>query len=86
VEISDPGLTVHADPQQLTAVLEAVLRNAFDACPPPTARVTINSFSRPSDDTIVVSIADNGRGIAPGFWSRWPTRSSRIDRRDEDAA
>jgi signal transduction histidine kinase len=65
VEISDPGLTVHADPQQLTAVLEAVLRNAFDACPPPTARVTINSFSRPSDDTIVVSIADNGRGIAP---------------------
>jgi signal transduction histidine kinase len=65
VRISDDALVVQADPQQLDEAVHAIIANAIEAAPAGGARVVINSPSRPTDDTIVVSIGDNGCGMTP---------------------
>ncbi|MCH7812461.1 MAG: HDOD domain-containing protein [Planctomycetes bacterium] len=65
VRLDDPGLTVRADPDQLTQVFEALIANAIEATTPENARLQINSASAASDDTIVLSVLDNGVGMAP---------------------
>ena len=41
------------------------MANAIEATTPEKARLRINSNSVASDDTVVVSIGDNGRGMTP---------------------
>ena len=65
VTLSDPGLTVRADPDQLARVFDALVGNAVEALRPENALLQINSPSRASDETVVVSVADNGVGMAP---------------------
>ncbi|MCP4247050.1 MAG: HDOD domain-containing protein [bacterium] len=65
VRLDDPGLTVRVDPDQLAQVFEALIANALEAATPENARLQINSASAASDDTIVLSVLDNGVGMAP---------------------
>jgi signal transduction histidine kinase len=62
--IADPALTTRADPDQLTRIFDALLANATEATTPENARLVVNSASRASDDTVVVSVEDNGCGMA----------------------
>jgi len=64
VVLADPGLTVRADPDQLSEVLSALIANAMEATRPENARLVINSDSQASDETVVVSVEDNGRGMS----------------------
>ena len=63
ISVTDPDLTVHADPVQLEEILIAVVTNALEACSVPTARVEVNSPSLPSDDTVRIVVRDNGVGM-----------------------
>jgi signal transduction histidine kinase len=63
--ISDANLRVFADRRQLEVALDAIVANAVAAYTREHVRVIINSTSRPSDDTIVVSIGDSGCGMSP---------------------
>jgi putative nucleotidyltransferase with HDIG domain len=63
VRQADPDLTVHADPDQLREILDAVVANAVQATIPQTARLLINSPSVVSDDKVRIVIEDNGRGM-----------------------
>ncbi len=65
MSIADPGITVRVDPDQLARVLEALLANAAEATTSENARLIINSDSRTSDDTVVMSVEDNGCGMSP---------------------
>jgi len=65
VGISDDRLVVRVDADQLDQVAHAIITNAVEAAGPGGVRIRINSNSRPTDDTIVVSIGDNGRGMTP---------------------
>ncbi len=65
VEIADPRLTIHADETQITDAVHAIIANAIEACRPENMHLRINSESIASDDTMVVSIGDNGRGMSP---------------------
>lgn len=65
VTVGDPALTVRADPGQLERILDHLLANAVEATTPENARLVINSGSRASDDTVVISVEDNGRGMTP---------------------
>ena len=65
LELDNPGLTVRADPDQLALVFDALLANAVETIKPETGRLQINSASRASDDTIVVSVGDDGAGMSP---------------------
>ena len=62
--INDPALTIRADPDQLTRIFDALTANASEAATPENARLVVNSASRASDDTVVVSVEDNGCGMA----------------------
>lgn len=68
--ISDDNLVVQADPAQLAEVFEALLANAVEASTGGNARITINSVSQPSDETIVVSIGDHGCGMPAEILAR----------------
>jgi signal transduction histidine kinase len=65
VSITDPSVSVYADPIQLTEILDAVVTNAIEATKPETARLQINSPSRLSDDTVRIVVEDNGIGMTP---------------------
>jgi putative nucleotidyltransferase with HDIG domain len=65
VALGDPGLTVRADADQLTGVFDALVANAVEAMSPEKARLQINSASRATDETVVVSVEDNGAGMSP---------------------
>lgn len=64
VQLSDARLRAWVDAEQLTTAGHAVIANALAACPPLGGRVVINSRSQPTDETVVVSIGDNGCGMA----------------------
>jgi signal transduction histidine kinase len=65
VDISDVRLRMYVDPEQLTEAANAVVRNALEAMTPENARLEINSRSSASDESVVVSIRDNGAGMSP---------------------
>ena len=65
VTISDPSLKMFVDVDQLDEAAGAIIANAIEATTPENARLSINSASVASDDTVVVSIGDNGRGMTP---------------------
>ena len=65
LSLADPEATVYADAGQLRIILNAVMANAVEACPPETACLQINSPSKVSDETVRIVIEDNGTGMTP---------------------
>ncbi|HUU83943.1 MAG TPA: HDOD domain-containing protein [Phycisphaerae bacterium] len=63
VAVEDPALTVRVDPDQLEHILENVLANAVEATTPENMGLVVNSASRASDDSVVIAVEDNGRGM-----------------------
>lgn len=63
IRLADPEQTVYADPAQLFEILDAVTTNAVEACRDKSARVQINSPSRPSDETVRIVVQDDGVGM-----------------------
>ncbi|HEY3245731.1 MAG TPA: HDOD domain-containing protein [Phycisphaerae bacterium] len=63
--VADPAVTIYADISQVTTILDALIANALQATRPETARVHVNSLSRGSDETVVISVEDNGVGMTP---------------------
>jgi signal transduction histidine kinase len=63
VAVRDPGPIIRADPAQLEQIFENLLANALEATRPEKAHLVINSTSRASDETVVISVGDNGRGM-----------------------
>ncbi|MCH7719734.1 MAG: HDOD domain-containing protein [Planctomycetes bacterium] len=65
VELHDVSATVYADVAQVNDALQAILVNALEAMEPGKApRITINSRTGGSDDTVVLAIEDNGCGMS----------------------
>ena len=64
VTLSDPEVCVLADPGQLRRTFDALLANAVEATAPEKARLLINSASASSDEKVVVTVEDNGVGMA----------------------
>lgn len=60
-----PDLTVYTDLDQLRTALDAVVDNAVDACRDGDVRITINSPSRSSDETVRIVVEDQGAGMPP---------------------
>jgi signal transduction histidine kinase/HD-like signal output (HDOD) protein len=65
VSVPDEAIQMYADAAQLDEAAGAIIANAIEATTPENAILHINSLSLVSDDTIVVSIGDNGRGMSP---------------------
>jgi signal transduction histidine kinase len=63
--ISDRRTHAYVDNAQLRIALDAILANATAAGRSDSIRVQINSRHDPTDDTVVVSVGDNGSGMAP---------------------
>lgn len=64
VSLADAEVGVFVDPSQLTEVLDALIANAIEAMEPESARLTINSPSLSSDETIRITVEDNGVGMS----------------------
>ena len=64
VRLADPDLAVRVDPNQLANVFDALIANSIEATTPESVRLVINSASRASDNTVVVSVEDNGMGMS----------------------
>lgn len=58
-------VTVYADAGQLVTVLNEIIANAVGAADSAEGRVRINSDSRASDETVRITIEDNGIGMTP---------------------
>jgi len=71
IDIDCPELTVFVDERQLWNACGAIIANAIDALSLDEhganefANIQINSPSTRTDDTIVMAIRDNGRGMSP---------------------
>lgn len=63
---------VRFDRDQLRRVFRELLANAVEAAPPPTGRVSIKARAFPSEEGLVVSVIDNGRGMTPEVLARAP--------------
>lgn len=60
----DANAGVYADPAQLETVIDALIANAAEALPPAGGWLVVNSRFRPSDDTVVITVEDNGCGMS----------------------
>ncbi len=63
LELSDVVPNVRFDPAQLEQVLEELISNAVEAMDPKRGRLAINCRAEPSDDRVVLTVEDNGRGM-----------------------
>lgn len=62
----DPALpAVQGDAQQLSQVVVNLLQNACDASDRPGSRVTLRAAGDPDSRGVVLTVEDEGRGIAP---------------------
>ncbi|UCG17397.1 MAG: hypothetical protein JSV19_05065 [Phycisphaerales bacterium] len=68
IDVSE-GLTVHADPTQLHQVLFNLLINARQAIGEQSGAITI-AASGVDDDSVAISVRDNGCGIPPDMVDR----------------
>ena len=64
LQVADTECTICADSGQLNAILDAVVANAIEACPPESASLQINSPSMISDETVRIVIEDHGSGMS----------------------
>lgn len=65
IDLSDRSAQVWADPDQLEGVLRAIVDNALDAGESGNIHLKIESPSVATDETIVLSVSDDGRGMTP---------------------
>ncbi|MBN1347457.1 MAG: HDOD domain-containing protein [Phycisphaerae bacterium] len=63
LRLSDALPAVWFDPAQLEQVLDEVISNAIEAMNPKDGRLGINCLTEPSDDRVVLTVEDNGRGM-----------------------
>jgi len=63
--LADPNVRVWADPDQLDTVSEAILDNARQYAKSENVHLSINSTGAESDETIVLSVRDDGVGMTP---------------------
>lgn len=70
VEISDDLPAVMADEEQLRTILHELLTNAIEATAGRARRLTIKAVRDRTDEQVVISVADNGRGMAPDVRER----------------
>jgi len=62
--VADQSAAIFVDPVQWGEALTEIIANAVFACRPDNTRIQINSESRRSDDTIRITIEDNGTGMS----------------------
>ena len=67
IELPDEPLWLHADPTRMTQILANLLCNSAKYTQPGGGIVLL---ARRHDDTVVISVADNGLGIAADMMSR----------------
>ncbi len=70
VGFADPSLRAWADPGQIEILFDGVIANAVEAMSGSEGRLVINSPSRASDDTVVIVVNDNGRGMSSDVLER----------------
>lgn len=63
--LADPNVRVWADPDQLDTVSEAILDNARQYAKSENVHLSINSTGAESDESIVLSVRDDGVGMTP---------------------
>jgi putative PEP-CTERM system histidine kinase len=61
---TDTDASVEADPERLISVVEHIVRNAQDATPE-DGTITVHAGSR--EDSILITVTDNGCGMSPEF-------------------
>ncbi|RJP31455.1 MAG: HDOD domain-containing protein [Phycisphaerales bacterium] len=64
-EVHDEAAGVYADAEQTLAVLDALIANALEAAPSAQPRVQVNSAPGATDETVRISVTDNGSGMTP---------------------
>jgi putative nucleotidyltransferase with HDIG domain len=63
VELSDALPTVWCDPAQFEQILEELISNSVEAMDSKEGRLAINCRTEVSDDRVVLTVEDNGRGM-----------------------
>lgn len=63
--LSDSSVRIWADPDQLDVVSREILDNARHHAKSENVQLTINSTFTQSDETIVLSVSDDGQGMTP---------------------
>ena len=75
-----PDLHVRADPGRLRQVLLNISINALKYSPPPTPIAFAAQIATDSHSTVIISVTDRGKGIAPQDQSRVFQRFVRLER------
>jgi signal transduction histidine kinase len=75
-----PDLHVRADPGRLRQVLLNISINALKYSPPPTPIAFAAQITSASHSTVIISVTDRGKGIAPQDQSRVFQRFVRLER------
>jgi len=70
IDLPSDTPAVHVDPDQLSAVLRELIQNALDASDPATLRLTVKGHRDLADQSFVLSLIDNGRGMTPDVLQR----------------
>lgn len=70
LELSDDLPPLWADPSQTAEIVTELLANAIAATDPETRVLTIKTPPLQTDEQIVVTLADNGRGMTPDVLER----------------
>lgn len=65
LQLSDVETRAAGDSRQVRGMFTEIIRNAIQAMDPQTARLTIKGHHDVADDKVVVTIEDNGHGMAP---------------------
>ena len=70
VEVPSDTPPVRFDRSQLSQMFRELLQNGIDATEPATRRLTVKAASDLTEESVVVVVADNGRGMASEVLSR----------------
>ena len=65
LEIGSDPIMLAADPERLTSIFEHIIRNAQDATDDQEGRIQVEATLQ--DNTVLVSIKDNGQGMSAEF-------------------
>ncbi len=76
IEIPDPAVRVYGDPHHLLRLVVNLLDNALRYTPP---EGTITLAAKAEDETVQLSVADTGEGIAPEHLAHLGERFYRVD-------
>ena len=65
LDLSDGAPHARVDPDHLRLAIDELVDNAIDATSPHQRRITVKTRPLPTDDRVVIAVADNGRGMTP---------------------